>query len=169
MAVLKVFQNGQWVEVGSTSASSVPAQYISNIDLCEVKVVGNDIIDVETTIPYSEDLQITMLSHTAPLSAYLEIYEVTQYNGKVLLTFSSREEINASALILAVPTTAEALESIVEVSREAVAASHTITAHLDRVERLEEGFTSSMGGCWIEFTDENGNPTDEPYIHWYSE
>lgn len=21
-------------------------------------------------------------------------------------------------------------------------------------------------GCWISFTDENGNPTDEPYIHW---
>ena len=21
-------------------------------------------------------------------------------------------------------------------------------------------------GCWIEFTDEDGNPTDEPYVHW---
>ena len=23
-----------------------------------------------------------------------------------------------------------------------------------------------MGGCWISFTDEDGNPTDEPYLHW---
>ena len=26
-----------------------------------------------------------------------------------------------------------------------------------------------FAGCWIEFADENGNPTDEPYIHWYEE
>ena len=25
----------------------------------------------------------------------------------------------------------------------------------------------ALSGCWISFTDENGNPTDEPYIHWY--
>ena len=23
-------------------------------------------------------------------------------------------------------------------------------------------------GCWIEFKDADGNPTDEPYIHWYA-
>ena len=23
-----------------------------------------------------------------------------------------------------------------------------------------------LGGCWIEFKDENGNPTNEPYVHW---
>ena len=28
---------------------------------------------------------------------------------------------------------------------------------------------NKWNGCWIEFTDENGNPTDEPYIHWYTE
>lgn len=28
---------------------------------------------------------------------------------------------------------------------------------------------TALGGCWIEFTDENGNPTDEPYIHWMQE
>lgn len=26
-----------------------------------------------------------------------------------------------------------------------------------------------LAGCWISFTDENGNPTDEPYIHWNEE
>lgn len=26
-----------------------------------------------------------------------------------------------------------------------------------------------FGGCWIEFTDEAGNPTTEPYIHWMDE
>lgn len=30
-------------------------------------------------------------------------------------------------------------------------------------------FEGVMGGCWIEFTDEDGNPTDEPYIHWTQE
>jgi hypothetical protein len=28
---------------------------------------------------------------------------------------------------------------------------------------------NALGGCWIEFTDEDGNPTDEPYIHWMQE
>jgi hypothetical protein len=27
----------------------------------------------------------------------------------------------------------------------------------------------ALGGCWIEFTDENGNPTDIPYLHWIEE
>ena len=26
-----------------------------------------------------------------------------------------------------------------------------------------------LNGCWIEFTDENGNPTDVPYLHWIEE
>ena len=30
-------------------------------------------------------------------------------------------------------------------------------------------FADVLGGCWIEFTDEDGNPTDEPYIHWEQE
>ena len=28
---------------------------------------------------------------------------------------------------------------------------------------------TALGGCWIEFADKDGNPTDEPYIHWYSD
>lgn len=28
---------------------------------------------------------------------------------------------------------------------------------------------SVLAGCWIEFADKDGNPTDEPYIHWYSD
>lgn len=28
---------------------------------------------------------------------------------------------------------------------------------------------TALGGCWIEFTDEEGNPTEEPYIHWMQE
>lgn len=26
-----------------------------------------------------------------------------------------------------------------------------------------------LGGCWISFTDADGNPTDIPYIHWYAD
>lgn len=26
-----------------------------------------------------------------------------------------------------------------------------------------------LGGCWIDFTDAEGNATDEPYIHWLAE
>lgn len=28
---------------------------------------------------------------------------------------------------------------------------------------------NKFGGCWIDFTDADGNPTTEPYIHWYEE
>ena len=27
----------------------------------------------------------------------------------------------------------------------------------------------TLGGVWISFTDEDGNPTSEPYIHWNEE
>lgn len=39
----------------------------------------------------------------------------------------------------------------------------------DRLTKLETKTTqleAKFSGCWIEFTDEEGNPTDEPYIHW---
>lgn len=26
-----------------------------------------------------------------------------------------------------------------------------------------------LAGCWISFIDENNNPTNEPYIHWYAD
>lgn len=28
---------------------------------------------------------------------------------------------------------------------------------------------SKLGGCWIEFADAEGNPTTEPYLHYYVE
>lgn len=28
---------------------------------------------------------------------------------------------------------------------------------------------AKLGGCWISFTDAEGNPTTEPYIHWYAD
>ena len=28
---------------------------------------------------------------------------------------------------------------------------------------------AKLGGCWIAFEDEEGNPTTEPYIHWLAE
>lgn len=34
------------------------------------------------------------------------------------------------------------------------------------LEEVLNNMDSRWAGVWIEFTDENGNPTDEPYIHW---
>jgi len=34
---------------------------------------------------------------------------------------------------------------------------------------LANSAKTALGGCWLEFTDEDGNPTDEPYIHWNEE
>jgi hypothetical protein len=33
-------------------------------------------------------------------------------------------------------------------------------------ENIGAAATANLAGCWIDFTDENGNPTDEPYLHW---
>ena len=33
----------------------------------------------------------------------------------------------------------------------------------------KKNLEETLSGCWIAFEDENGNPTDEPYIHWYAE
>ena len=35
--------------------------------------------------------------------------------------------------------------------------------------QINNAITETMAGCWISFTDENGNPTSEPYIHWNEE
>lgn len=37
------------------------------------------------------------------------------------------------------------------------------------VMEVEEYLFRLLSGCWIAFTDEDGNPTDEPYIHWEQE
>ena len=36
-------------------------------------------------------------------------------------------------------------------------------------ENIGAAAASALGGCWIEFTDDDGNPTDEPYLHWRQE
>lgn len=33
-------------------------------------------------------------------------------------------------------------------------------------ENIGAAATANLAGCWIDFTDENGTPTDEPYLHW---
>lgn len=43
------------------------------------------------------------------------------------------------------------------------------TTNVPSVTAVKTAINEAMGGCWIEFTDEDGNPTDEPYIHWYAE
>lgn len=42
----------------------------------------------------------------------------------------------------------------------------------ERVTTVDERVTATdnkWAGCQILFVDEDGNPTDEPYIHWYVE
>ena len=42
----------------------------------------------------------------------------------------------------------------------------------DMEQRVADGINgveNKLGGCWIEFKDEKGNPTTEPYVHWYTE
>ena len=41
--------------------------------------------------------------------------------------------------------------------------------NLNHIEQGIEDCDKAMGGCWISFTDEEGNPTTEPYVHWYTE
>ena len=69
-----------------------------------------------------------------------EMYELTE-DGYVLRIFSSNETIEAR------------LQVVEEKVTEAQAAAD------DSLMR--------WSGCSISFTDENGNATDEPYIHWY--
>lgn len=39
----------------------------------------------------------------------------------------------------------------------------------NRIEAGINALSDSLGGCWISFTDAEGNPTNEPYIHWYAD
>lgn len=36
----------------------------------------------------------------------------------------------------------------------------------EEAKTISEETKAALAGCWIAFTDEDGNPTDEPYIHW---
>lgn len=59
----------------------------------------------------------------------------------------------------------------------AVTESLTVVQNLDidandkvpSVSAVKTAIDDAMGGCWIDFTDADGNATDEPYIHWYKE
>lgn len=41
-----------------------------------------------------------------------------------------------------------------------------LDAILEEVKSVATQIDSKFAGCWISFTDENDNPTTEPYIHW---
>ncbi len=43
------------------------------------------------------------------------------------------------------------------------------TTNVPSVTAVKTAIDEAMGGCWIDFTDAEGNATDEPYIHWYAE
>lgn len=51
---------------------------------------------------------------------------------------------------------AAAVEGVAEEAKSTAANAMTAAAAAE----------AALAGCWIEFTDEEGNPTDEPYIHW---
>ena len=40
---------------------------------------------------------------------------------------------------------------------------------VNQVKETADTVAGKLSGCWIAFTDEDGNPTDEPYIHWEQE
>lgn len=46
---------------------------------------------------------------------------------------------------------------------------HTMVQSIDAAVEKANTALAGLSGCWIDFTDENGNPTDEPYIHWLEE
>lgn len=52
---------------------------------------------------------------------------------------------------------------------DAMNAANTAQAIADAAQATADTVAGKLGGCWIEFTDEDGNPTDEPYIHWTEE
>ena len=43
------------------------------------------------------------------------------------------------------------------------------TDKVPSVSAVKNEFNNKLAGCWISFTDESGNPTTEPYIHWVEE
>lgn len=42
-------------------------------------------------------------------------------------------------------------------------------ADVNETNKTVNALNKSLGGCWISFTDAEGNPTTEPYIHWYAD
>lgn len=44
-----------------------------------------------------------------------------------------------------------------------------VQATAEAAAELAQETADKMAGCWISFTDAQGNPTTEPYIHWLTE
>lgn len=135
MATLKIYQNGAWVPVGTTSGSGAPVENLSSIDIREVTVSGAGTITVDTNIEYSEALQVLMLSHDAPIVAHLTLASATASELGTLLTFTANEAVNTTVLLMAVTSAAASISDALEASREALAAVQTIRPYVDRIEQ----------------------------------
>lgn len=49
------------------------------------------------------------------------------------------------------------------------AAANGVGASQKAIADAYSDLSEKLGGCWISFTDADGNPTDQPYIHWYAD
>jgi sugar phosphate isomerase/epimerase len=121
---LKTYLNGQWVEVGNSGGTA--AENLSSTDLREVSIVGNGVIEIDTSIEYNEAMKVVMLSHTAPLDANLHLVGFSEIEGGTRLTFETATAVEATALAMAVTSAPSSISEAIAASREAVAAAQTL-------------------------------------------
>lgn len=91
----------------------------------------------------------------------VSLNDVTQYT-QVGDTFGAKD-INATNLAVN-----QLIENIGNISVVQNLDSDA-TDKVPSVSAVKNEFTNKLGGCWIDFTDADGNVTTEPYIHWLEE
>lgn len=95
--------------------------------------------------------------------------------GEQIRKISGAGELSTNAIAKAISAENSANEArgIAAAANEvANTAAETANAAQDAINAAStelNAVDAKFGGCWIEFTDEDGNATDEPYIHWMEE
>lgn len=118
---------------------------------------GSAVFDAE----YDEDLKIVIMSYDAT-DTVIQIESAEKVTGGIKVTFNATGDkaFTTNILLLFILSGGIAYESGVGVSKKYVD---------DAVKAAIKPVQDSLAGCWISFTDEEGNPTEEPYIHWMSD
>lgn len=105
---------------------------------------------------------------------YVSDEEYTQFSlfttsdsgtGKLSLTFTPTEDFYGIRVLFTM--SGASAESGIEITFTEMQLERgtNATGYQPYAKSIDE----RLAGCWFSFTDEDGNPTDEPYIHWLEE
>ena len=105
-------------------------------------------------------------TETSGVAADPELTQADLLSGAAIFDQMALWRVPISATTISAPEQLFSVRDSIQSAKDtANAAQSTATTALTTANETK----GKLAGCWISFTDEDGNPTDEPYIHWEQE